>query len=82
MWFALPGADWPMAVVALGLGTSLMVRAFCGPWGAMELGARAAFVALLMLAAGMAHMAFETPFCTLARPAVKGRSEVFMIVTA
>ncbi len=58
-WFALPGADWPVAVIALGLGTGLLVRAAYGPWAAMEIGARAMFVVLLMLAAGMAHMALR-----------------------
>lgn len=59
LWFQLPGADWAMAVVALGLGGALLVLALARSWGAMDLGARCLFIGLLMLATGCAHMAWR-----------------------
>ncbi|WP_017671539.1 ComEC/Rec2 family competence protein [Blastomonas sp. AAP53] len=58
-WFVLPGRDWHAAVVAVSLGGALLVYAVRGRWTRMELGARCAFVALLAMAAGTAHMAWR-----------------------
>ncbi|WP_446654261.1 ComEC/Rec2 family competence protein [Blastomonas sp.] len=58
-WFALPGSEWPMAVIALSLAGALALLARFRSWSAMELGARCLFVGLLMLAAGCATMAWR-----------------------
>jgi len=58
-WFALPGGEWPVAVIALSLAGVLALLAWCRSFGAMELAARCLFVGLLMLAAGCATMAWR-----------------------
>lgn len=58
-WFALPGGQWPVAVIALSLAGALALLAWCRSWAAMELGARCLFAGLLMLAAGCATMAWR-----------------------
>ncbi|MFZ5665274.1 MAG: hypothetical protein ACOY7L_08650 [Pseudomonadota bacterium] len=58
-WFALPGGEWPVAVIALSLAGALALLAWCRSFGAMELVARCLFVGLLMLAAGCATMAWR-----------------------
>jgi competence protein ComEC len=58
-WFALPGGDWHWAVAALGVAMALLALGWRGSWAAMDLGARCVFVAGLMLAAGVGHMAWR-----------------------
>ena len=58
-WFALPGDEWPVAIIALSLGGALMLLALCRSWTAMELGMRCVFLGLLMVAAGCASMAWR-----------------------
>ena len=58
-WFSLPGANWHLAVVAMGCATALAVLAIGGRWAMLELGGRCIVIAALMLAAGCAHMAWR-----------------------
>ena len=58
-WFVLPGRDWQLAVISACLGGALLVLAVRGSWAAMDLATRCAFVGLLMIAAGCAHMAWR-----------------------
>lgn len=58
-WFALPGGEWPMVVIAFSLGGALLLLALYRSWRAMELEARCLFLGLLMLAAGCATMAWR-----------------------
>lgn len=58
-WFALPGGEWPVAVIGLSVGGALLLLAIARSWTAMTLGARCLFIGLLMIAAGCAAMAWR-----------------------